>query len=92
MNPFYAAVHLKSIDRVEGVGPQRASWFTKLLYRAFRKYLGLVPKSKTLTAHHTPTLLATSWMDAIVAGDRTVPVRLKELAQLKTAMLAGCPF
>jgi hypothetical protein len=31
-------------------------------------------------------------MDAINAGARTVPSVLKELAQLKVAMMAGCPF
>jgi len=43
-------------------------------------------------AHHTPTLLATTWMDTIGAAARTVPPSLKELAQLKVAMLIGCPF
>jgi hypothetical protein len=31
-------------------------------------------------------------MDAITASARTVPATLKELVQLKTAMMAGCPF
>jgi hypothetical protein len=80
------------MDRVKGIGPAEAGWMQKLLYRAFKKRLGLVPKSKTLVAHHTPTLLASSWMDAISASARTIPQALKELAQLKVAMLAGCPF
>ena len=78
--------------RVKGVSPAEAGWPAKLLYREFRKRLGLVPKAKTLSAHHTPTLLATTWMDTIGAAARTVPPSLKELAQLKVAMLIGCPF
>ena len=61
-------------------------------YRVFRKKIGLVPKSKTLAAHHTPTLLAGTWMDAVNAAARTVPPALKELAQLKVAAMVGCPF
>jgi hypothetical protein len=80
------------MDRLQGIQKHEAGWITRLLYRAFQKRLGLVPKSKMLTAYHTPTLLATSWMDALAARVGKVPLVLKELAQLKTAMLAGCPF
>ena len=84
--------HLYIVDRVNGIGKAQAGWIAKFVYRAIEKRMGLVPKSKTLVAHHTPTLLASSWLDAIVASARTVPIALKELAQLKVAMLAGCPF
>ena len=80
------------MDRVTGIKPAQARGITKLLYRVLEKRIGLVPKSKTLAAHHTPTMLASSWMDAVVAEAKTVPPLLKELVQLKTAMLAGCPF
>ncbi len=63
-----------------------------MLFRALKKKIGVVPASKKLTAYHTPTLLATSWMDGVNAGARTVPITLKELAQLKVATMAGCPF
>jgi hypothetical protein len=78
-----------SEGRIEGARP---GWIARLLYRELRKRLGLVPKSKTLAAHHTPTLLASTWMDAVTASARTVPETLKELALLKTASLIGCPF
>jgi len=80
------------MDRVKGVAAAQAGWLTRFLYRTFKKRLGLIPKSKTLAAHHTPTLLASSWMDAVAASARTVPPSLKELAQLKVAALVGCPF
>jgi hypothetical protein len=80
------------MDRVHGVGESEANWITKQIYRVLKKRIGRVPKSKTLAAHHTPTLLASSWMDAVCASARTVPPLLKELAQLKVAALIGCPF
>jgi hypothetical protein len=80
------------MERVRGVNAAEAGWIARLLYRALKKRMGVIPKSKTLTAHHTPTLLATTWMDAVTASARTVPEALNELAQLKVAVLAGCPF
>jgi hypothetical protein len=77
------------MERVTGARP---GWIASLIYRELKKKIGLVPKSKTLAAHHTPTLVVSTWMDATVASARTIPPRLKELAQLKTALLAGCPF
>ncbi len=80
------------MERVRGVSESKANWVTRFLYRALTKRIGRLPKSKTLAAHHTPTLLATTWMDAVCASARTVPLVLKELAQLKVAALVGCPF
>ena len=80
------------MDRIRGVGEKEANWITKQVYRAMRKRIGRIPKGKTLMAHHTPTLLAGTWMDAVCASARTVPPILKELAQLKVAVMVGCPF
>ena len=80
------------MDRMKGVTLADAGWITKLVYRALKKRLGLVPKSKTLAAYHTSGLLVSTWMDAICGSATSIPIALKELAQLKVAMLAGCPF
>jgi hypothetical protein len=80
------------MDRIRGVAESDANWIVKQVYRALKKRLGRVPRSKTLSAHHAPTFLASTWMDAVCASARTVPPVLKELAQLKVAALVGCPF
>jgi hypothetical protein len=80
------------MERAIGVNASQAGWITRLLYRALNKRIGRVPKAKTLAAHHTPTLLASTWMDAVCASARTIPSTLKELVQLKVATLVGCPF
>jgi hypothetical protein len=77
------------MERVKGADP---GWIGRMLFRALRKKIGIVPQSKRLAAHHTPTLLASTWMDAVCGDARTVGITLKELAQLKVAMMAGCPF
>ncbi len=80
------------MERAAGLPEGQTGWLTKLLYRALKKRLGVVPRSKTLAAHHTPSLLASTWMDAIVASAKTIPPVLKELAQIKVAVMVGCPF
>ena len=80
------------MERIKGVSPSEAGWITRLIYGQIKKHLRLVPKSKLLAAHHTPGLIATTWMDTIGAAARTVPVTLKVLSSLKVAMMAGCPF
>ncbi len=80
------------MERAIGVSESQAGWITKILYRALKKRIGRVSKAKTLAAHHTPTLLASTWMDAMCASPRTVPPVLKELVQLKVATLVGCLF
>ena len=80
------------MERANGLPEAQAGWIAKLLYRALKKRLGLVPKAKKLAAYHTPALLASTWMDTVSASAKTVPAALKELAQLKAAVLVGCPF
>jgi hypothetical protein len=82
----------QDMQRVIGVTGSQAGWITRLIYRALQKRIGRVPASKTLAAHHSPTLLATTWMDSVCASARTISPLLKELVQLKVAMLVGCPF
>lgn len=64
----------------------------RILFYIFRRKLGVVPKSKILTAGHSPTLIAGTWMDSINAAARTIPASLKELAQIRVAALVGCVF
>ena len=80
------------MDRGSGVPAERANWITKLVYRALKKRMGLVSKTKQLVAYDTSALLASTWMDGVCAAAKTVPFSLKELAQLKVAALVGCPF
>jgi hypothetical protein len=80
------------MDRAKGVTSSEANWIVKSIYRAMKKRLGRVPKSKTLAAYHTGTLLASTWMDAVSASARTISPVLKELVQLKVAAMVGCPF
>ncbi|HTS27100.1 MAG TPA: hypothetical protein VMH81_14590 [Bryobacteraceae bacterium] len=80
------------MERVKGISMGEAGWIARMIYHSLKKRIGLVPKSKTLAAYDTSGLLATTWMDVVSAAAKSVPAHLKELAQLKVAVLAGCPF
>jgi hypothetical protein len=80
------------MDRVKGVNPDQADETAKTLFQTLRKEIGLVPRSKLLAAYDNPTLMASTRMDGVTAKAKTVPASLKELAQLKVAVMVGCPF
>ena len=80
------------MERAIGISESQTGWITRFLYRALKKRIGRGSKAKTLAAHHTPTFVATTWMDAVCASARSVPPVVKELVQLKVATLVGCPF
>jgi hypothetical protein len=86
------SMYYVGMDRAVGVTGEKAGWIAKRIYRAITKRIGRVPKSKTLAAHHTPTLVATTWMDAVCGSARTIHRSLKELVQVKVATMVGCPF
>jgi 4-carboxymuconolactone decarboxylase len=84
--------------RIEGVGPERAGWFTRLVYwaarRKTRQLTGLARLVEPLrvVAHHPRLLRATGHMEMGQDAARSVPRALKALASLKVATLVGCPF
>jgi len=81
------------MERGIGLRDNHAGWFAKLVFGALRKHnLGRVPSAKRLLAHHTPTLLAAVGLDRICGSARTIAPELKELAQIKVAVLVGCPY
>lgn len=73
-------------------GPDRPGLLARLSYRESRRQTGTVPDPIKVFAHH-PTLLAGygSLELATRRADR-LPERLKALAGLKAAALAGCEF
>src|SRR5262249_28679900 len=84
--------------RIKGVEPCQAGWFTRLLYWAVRRKMGkLVGKNSLIepiqiTAHHPRLLWAYGQMEMGQEAAHSVPTMLKHLAEVKTALLIGCPF
>lgn len=84
--------------RINGLEPQQASWYTRLVYwfvrRSVAKLTGLsrLVEPVKITAHHPRLLKAYGQMEMGQAAANTVPASLKSLASVKIATLIGCPF
>ncbi len=80
------------MPRLAGIEPSQANLFTRIVYWMTKRQLGRVIEPLKVTAHRTPLLWASGQMDYTQMRMHTVDHTLKELAQIKVAMLVGCPF
>lgn len=80
------------MNRVTGVQDREAGLRTRLIYWLVERRLGLVPLGVRIRARDPKLLALAGRMDLHVASRGVVAQRLKELAQLKVAVMVGCPF
>jgi hypothetical protein len=80
------------VARIEGVQTRNAGLFVGLVYWLTRRRLGRLITPVQITAHHPRLLRAVGAMEMGQAAARSVDASLKMLAQIKVAMLVGCPF
>ena len=84
-------MHL-AMARIRGVEAREAGWFTRLAYWMVKRKIGRVVTPLKIAAHHPRLFRAVGEMEMGQAAARSVNAGLKALAQLKAAMLIGCPF
>ena len=80
------------MPRSEGVQNRQAGLTPRVLFFLAKRFLGRVPLGMRIRAFDTKYLRNTFRMDLYSAAKGVVPMHLKELAQLKTALMVGCPF
>lgn len=78
------------MSRSEGV--QNPGLITRILFFFAKRALGHVPLGMRIRAFDPKYLRHAVRLDLYGAARGTVPLHLKELAQLKVAMMVGCPF
>ena len=78
--------------RIPGVEPKEAGLFTRIAYYMTKRRLGRVIMPIKIKAHHPRLLRATAHMELGQEAVKTVPAQLKTLAQVKVALMIGCPF
>lgn len=78
--------------RIEGIRDEQANVFTRTVYAAVRRKIGRVPEPMRITAHQPRLLAALGGMEMAQEAMRSVDPVVKALADIKTAMLIGCPF
>jgi len=80
------------MSRSQGVQDNQAGLLTRLLFWFAKRALGHVPLGMRIRAFDPKYLRRAARMDLYSAARGAVPMHLKELAQLKVALMVGCPF
>ena len=78
--------------RSQGVQDNEGGLITRIIFWLAKRRLGRVPLAMRVRARDSKLFRNIVRMDLYATSPGTIPVRLKELAQLKVAMMVGCPF
>jgi hypothetical protein len=80
------------MPRMEGVDEKHAPWSVRFIYWMARRSIHRVPEGMKIRAHDPKLLRNCVRMDLYTEAKGELPLRLRRLAMLKTAMMVGCPF
>ena len=80
------------MTRATGVSDRDAGLRTRFIYWLVKRRLGRISPGVRIRARDPKLLELASRMDLHTAASLTVPANLKELAQIKVAVMVGCPF
>jgi len=86
------SVGAATTPRAEGVQDNEAGLRTKLIFWGVKRRLGRIPLSSRIHARDPKLLHLNSELSRHLAGPGRVSPKLKELAQLKVAVMVGCPL
>ena len=78
--------------RITGIDPGKGGLFVRLAYFMTKRKVGRVVTPIKIVAHHPRLLRALAHMELGQETAKMVSPQLKTLAQVKVAMLVGCPF
>jgi hypothetical protein len=81
-----------AVVRSQGVQDNEAGLLTRIIFWLAKRRLGRVPLGLRVRALDSKLFRHIVRMDLYAASQGAIPMRLKELAQLKVAMMVGCPF
>jgi hypothetical protein len=79
-------------NRAIGIPDKEAGLRTRIIYWLVKRRRGRVHLGIRLRAHDPKLLELACRMDVHTASARTVPLVLKELTQIKVAVIVGCPL
>lgn len=78
--------------RIQGVEPSKGGILVRAAYYLTKRKLGRVVMPVKVVSHHPRLLRAYAHMELGQEAAKTVDSAIKTLAQIKVAMLIGCPF
>ena len=77
--------------RMKGIAPREAGWITRMIFRGIRRRAGHVADTWPIAAHQPGLLLGWALHELSYERARGLSRKLRTLAQLKVAVLIGCP-
>ena len=78
--------------RVRGVEPNETSFLMPLVFKKVPKLLGKDLTPQGIQASVPRVFWASTIMELLFGQTAKVPMRLRSIAQLRTAARLGCPF
>jgi len=84
--------------RISGISVKQAGLFARMVYSIAKGKIGKltgraeVVQPLQVMAHHSRVLWGVGQMDLATEGAKSVPSRIKNLAQTQVARMVGCPF
>ncbi len=79
------------MSRMPGVADREASWTARFIFQPIRRRAGRLSETWRIAAHKPGLLLGWTIHEVALDRVRTVDRRLRVLAQIKVAVLIGCP-
>jgi hypothetical protein len=78
--------------RVEGADPRQTSFLMRLVFNKVRKLLGRDLTPQKISARVPRVFWTNVVMEWLLGQKAQVPLRLRSLIMLRTAVRVGCPF
>jgi hypothetical protein len=78
--------------RVEGVNPQQTSFLMRQVFKKVRKMLGRDLTPQKIVARVPRVFWAFALPEWLLGQKAGVPLRLRSLVMLRSAVRVGCPF
>ncbi len=78
--------------RVEGVDPKQTSFLMRQVFRKVRKLVGRDLTPQKISARVPRVFWTNVAMEWLLGQKAQVPLRLRSLIMLRTAVRVGCPF
>jgi alkylhydroperoxidase family enzyme len=80
------------MPRLRELRETRPGWLARIVYAVTRRKLGKVPESVKVLHRNPAILTAVGAYETALERASAAPARLKSLAELRVALMVGCPF
>jgi hypothetical protein len=80
------------VARLEGIDPNRSSFLIRQVFKKVRKVLGRDLTPQKITARVPRVFWSFTLAEWLLGQKANIPLRLRTMIMLRTAVRVGCPF